>query len=554
MHEKIWLKNYPSNIPAEINDELYPNLTTFIDQTLKRGGDRVAFISMGKNLTYRQLDAMSRDFAAYLVSIGLKQGDRLALMMPNIFQYPVALFGALRAGVVVVNTNPLYTPREMKIQFQDAGVRAIVIAENFAFNLQQIIAETGIEHVILASIGEMLGSLKGTIVNFVIRNVKKMVPAYSLPGAVRFKDAIRMGQGKPLSDVHSGPDDTIILQYTGGTTGISKGAMLTNRNLLANLEQIRVIFLSQLKQDEELSLCPLPLYHIFAFTVNCLALMALGCPSVLIVNPRDIPSLVKEWKKYNPSIFPAVNTLFTALLNNESFRKLDFSNLKVPFAGGMALQSAVAERWKEVTGIRIVEGYGLTETSPVACVNPLDGRERIGTIGWPVPSTDMRIVNEAGDEVPQGEIGEIQIKGPQVMKGYYNKPEETANAIRDGWFSSGDIGLMDEDGYFRIVDRKKDMILVSGFNVFPNEIEDVATMCEKVLEAAAIGVPDEKSGEHVKLFVVRRDPSLTEEELMSHMKKNLTNYKHPREIEFRDELPKTNVGKILRRKLKELID
>ncbi len=547
---KIWLKNYPKGIPAEIDSLGFEDLKDFLDKTLKHGGGRTAFISMAKKLSYKMLDVYSRDFGAYLHSIGLKSGDKIALMMPNIFQYPIALFGAVRAGIIVVNTNPLYTPREMKLQFQDSEVKAIVIADNFASNLQEIIKDTKIEHVILTSIGEMLGA-KGIIVNLVIKYIKKLVPSYQLNNTISFTKALKLGEGKELPEFNSDLDDTVILQYTGGTTGIAKGAMLTHRNLLANLEQIRVIFLSVLKQDAELSLCPLPMYHIFAFTVNCLALMSLGCPSVLIVNPRDIPSLVKDWKKYKPSIFPAVNTLFTALMNNKDFKSLDFSDLKVPFAGGMALQSAVATRWKEITGVRIVEGYGLTETSPVACVNPLDGTERLGSIGYPVPSTDMRLVDDAGNEVAQGETGEIQIKGPQVMKGYYNKPEETANSIKDGWFSTGDIGLMEADGYFRIVDRKKDMILVSGFNVFPNEIEEVAVMHPKVLEAAAIGVADEKSGEHVKLFVVKRDPSLTKEELMDHMKSNLTNYKHPREIEFRDDLPKTNVGKILRRKLKE---
>ncbi len=550
MHEKIWLKHYPDNIPAEVKYDLYPNLNTFIRETIKEYGDRVAFISMDKKLTYNQLDKYADQFAAYMSSLGMKPGDKIALMMPNILQYPIALFGAIRAGFVVVNTNPLYTPREMKLQFQDAGVKAIVIAENFAFNLQQIIGETEIKHVVTASIGEMLGGLKGPLVNFVIRKIKKMVPAFSLPGAVSFSKALSQGAGKPVLHHDSRREDTVIFQYTGGTTGIAKGAMLTNENLLANLEQVKAIFLSQLRKNEEVGLCALPLYHIFAFTVNCLVLFSLGCPNILIVNPKDIPSLVKDWKKNNPSIFPAVNTLFNALTNNEQFRQLDFSKLKIPIAGGMALQSTVADNWKKVTGVRIVEGYGLTETSPVASVNPLDGREKLGTIGWPVPSTDMRIVNEDGVEVPQGETGEIQIKGPQVMKGYYNKPEETDKVLRDGWFSTGDIGLMEADGYFKIVDRKKDMILVSGFNVYPNEIEEVAVSYPKVLEAAAIGVPDEKSGEHVKLFVVKKDASLTVDELLEFMKKNLTHYKHPREVEFRDDLPKTNVGKILRRELR----
>jgi long-chain acyl-CoA synthetase len=551
MHEKIWLNNYPHNIPHEVDFSKFPNLNSYLHSILKKFGDNVAFISMDKKLTYSQLDKMADEFAAYLAYKGLKPGDRVALMMPNILQYPIALIGAMRAGVIVVNTNPLYTPREMKLQFQDAGVTAIVIAENFANNLQQIIDETEIKHVVLCSIGGLLGGIKGTIVNFVIRKIKKMIPSYNLPDAVRFKAALNIGRGKPVPNHQSAQNDTVILQYTGGTTGVAKGAMLTNQNLLANMEQVKSIFLSQLKEKEEVGLCPLPLYHIFAFTVNCLVLTSLGCPSVLIVNPRDIPSVVKDWKKYNPSIFPAVNTLFNALLNNEDFQKLDFSNLKIPIAGGMALQTSVAEKWEKVTGIRIIEGYGLTETSPVASVNPLDGNDRLGTIGYPVPSTDMRIVNDEGQEVPVGETGEIQIKGPQVMKGYFNKVEETEKVLKEGWFSSGDIGLMEEDGYFKIVDRKKDMILVSGFNVFPNEVEEVATLCDKVLEAAAVGFPDEKSGEHVKLFVVKKDPSLTKEELMEHLKLNLTNYKRPKEIEFRTELPKSNVGKILRRELRK---
>ncbi|MCO6460707.1 MAG: AMP-binding protein [Saprospiraceae bacterium] len=551
MHEKIWLKNYPANIPHEVKFDTYPNLISYMDDIIRKYGDSVAFISMDKKLTYNQLDRMADSFAGFLVERGLKPGDRIALMMPNILQYPIALFGALRAGLVVVNTNPLYTPREMKLQFQDAGASAIVIAENFASNLEQIIAETDIKHVVLCNIGEMLGGIKGALVNFVVRKVKKMIPPFHLPDAIQFKQALAIGQGRKAIRHQSAFNDTIILQYTGGTTGIAKGAMLTNQNLLANLEQVKAIFLSQLKEKQEVGLCPLPLYHIFAFTVNCLVLTSLGCPSVLILNPRDIPSVVKDWKKYNPSIFPAVNTLFNALLNNNEFRNLNFEKLKIPIAGGMALQMAVAEKWKKVTGVRIIEGYGLTETSPVASVNPLDGNDRLGTIGYPVPSTDMRIVDDNMAEVAIGEKGEIQIKGPQVMKGYYKKAEETHKVLNDGWFSTGDIGQMDYDGYFKIVDRKKDMILVSGFNVFPNEIEDVATMYEKVLEAAAVGFPDEKSGEHVKLFVVKSDDSLTKEELMEHLKANLTNYKRPKEIEFRDELPKSNVGKILRRKLRE---
>lgn len=548
--EKIWLRNYPNNIPANVDVDAIPNLKSFVQKTFEEFSSKTAFIAMGKKMTYAELNRMSTYFGAYLYAQGIKPGDRIALMMPNILQYPVALFGCIKAGVIVSNTNPLYTPREMLHQFNDSGVTAIVIAENFAYNLEQILPQTKIKHVVIATMGEMLGMVKGSLVNFVVRKVKKIIPSYNIPGAVPFKKAMLQGMGKKLPEFSSSPDDTIILQYTGGTTGVSKGAMLTNKNLIANMLQIRAIFLSVLKPGESIGMCPLPLYHIFAFTVNCLALMSLGCPSVLIANPRDIPGLVKEWKKYNISIFPAVNTLFTALLNNHEFNQLDFRDLKIPIAGGMALQSNTAERWEKLTGVQIVEGYGLTETSPVASVNPLNGKARIGTVGMPVPSTDMRIVDEEGNVLPQGEIGEIQIKGPQVMKGYYEKPEETDLVIKDGWFSSGDIGLMEPDGFFKIVDRKKDMILVSGFNVYPNEIEDVATMHPKVTEAAAIGVPDDKSGELVKLFVVKNDPSLTEEELKTFMRQYLTNYKTPRFIEFREELPKTNVGKILRRLLK----
>jgi long-chain acyl-CoA synthetase len=548
--EKVWVKHYPSSVPKEINLDHLTDLNSYLKGVFARWGDKPAFYFMGKSMSYRELDQLSDQFGAYLHSIGLKQGDKVALMMPNILQYPIALIGCIKTGLVVVNTNPLYTSHEMEHQFVDSGAVALVIAENFAFNYEKILGRTNIRHVITTGVGDLLGSVKGFIVNSVVRYVKKMVPAYNIPGSIKFKDALAKGKGLPLPAVQSHPDDLIILQYTGGTSGVAKGAMLTNRNLLANMEQVRVLFLSVLQESTEVALCALPLYHIFAFTINCLALLSLGCPSVLIVNARDLKALIKEWKKYPISVMPGVNTLFNGLLNHPDFATVDFSKLKLVVAGATALQSNVFEKWKNLTGNAIVEGYGLTETSPVACVNPLDGSTRLGTIGYPVPSTLVRIIDDFGQELPVGEAGEIQIKGPQVMKGYYNKPEETARAIINGWFSSGDIGKMSEDGFFTIVDRKKDMILVSGFNVYPNEVEDVASGHPKVLESAAIGIPDEKSGEVVKLFVVKKDESLTTQELTDYMKQYLTNYKIPKVIEYRSELPKSNVGKILRRALR----
>jgi long-chain acyl-CoA synthetase len=506
---------------------------------------------MGAEMTYDQIDKYSSNFAAYLHSRGLEPGDRIAIMMPNLLQYPIALFGALRAGLVIVNTNPLYTPREMKHQFIDSGVKAIVIADNFAAHLQEILLETNISTIITTSIGELLGSVKGFFVDFVVKNVKRMVPAYELPNTVSFKYAINEGTKFTIKKFNPQPDDVIMLQYTGGTTGVAKGAMLTNRNLVANMLQIRSIMSPFLDEGKETVLSPLPLYHIFAFSVNCLALLSIGCYTVLVTNARDLPSVMKEFHKHKITLITGVNTLYNALMNHPDFEKCDFSGLKISVGGGMAVQKAVAERWQKMTGCQLAEGYGLTETSPVACVNPLDGTGKPGYIGLPVPSTEMRIVDENGLIVPVGESGEIQIKGPQVMKGYYNKTEETVNAIHDGWLSTGDIGLMEENGYFKIVDRKKDMILVSGFNVYPNEVEEVVMLNPKVLEAAAVGIPDDKSGEVVKLFVVKKEKSLDKDELMEHCREYLTNYKVPREIEFREALPKTNVGKILRRALRE---
>ncbi|MCB0705036.1 MAG: AMP-binding protein [Saprospiraceae bacterium] len=549
--ERPWLKNYPKGIPANIDPDAYPTVVNLLEESFEKYRKLPAFSCMGKTITYDQLDKKSRLFGSYLLSRGLVPGDKIVLMMPNMLQYPIALFGALRAGLVVVNTNPLYTPREMHHQFKDSGAKAIVIAENFAANLQQILGDTQIKTIIVTSIGELLGAIKGAITNFVVRKVKRMVPKYELPNVVNFKDALSQGKKFSLPKLTSGPQDVISLQYTGGTTGVAKGAMLTNRNLVANMSQIRAIMIPFLKEREEVALSPLPLYHVFAFTVNCLTLFSIGAHTVLIVNPRDLKTVVKAFKDYPVSLMTGVNTLFNALLNNGDFQKLEFEKLKVTVGGAMAVQRAVAEKWQAVTGCPLSEGYGMTESSPVASCNPIDGSGKIGTIGLPVPSTDMRIADDNGAVCGAGEIGEIQIKGPQVMKGYYNKPEETAKTIKDGWLCTGDIGMMHEDGYFQIVDRKKDMILVSGFNVYPNEIEDVLSMHPDILEVAAVGVDDENSGEVVKVFIVPKNKSLTKDEVIRYSRENLTGYKVPKMVEFRKELPKTNVGKILRRELRD---
>ncbi len=546
-----WLRSYPSGMPADITSETYPSVLAVLEENFQKYKNKKAYSCFGKTMTFAELDKASRNFAAYLHSIGLKPGDKIALMMPNILQYPVALYGTVRAGLVIVNTNPLYTPREMKHQFNDSGAKAIVIVENFAANLQQIIGETGIEKVILTSMGEMVGGLKGWIINYMVRSVKKLVPPFSLSNTTTMKQALQIGAKHTIQPFQTGLDDIMALQYTGGTTGVSKGAMLTNRNLVSNMLQMRACMDAYIKTDEEeVAFCPLPLYHIFAFTVNAMSLSGFGVHNILVPNPRDQKAMIKDLKTYRPTVFVGLNTMFNALMNNPDFLALDHSRLKITCSGGMATQRAVAERWKQVTGCPISEGYGMTETSPVASFNPLDGSGQLGTIGIPVPSTFMRIVNEAGEPVGIGETGEIQVKGPQVMKGYYNRPEATADVMKDGWMSTGDVGIMAEDGYFKIVDRKKDMILVSGFNVYPNEIEDVIAMHPKVLEVAAIGVTDEKSGEVPKVFIVKKDQSLTEQEIIDHCRTNLTPYKIPRHVEFRTELPKTNVGKILRRELR----
>lgn len=545
-----WLPNYPQGVPAKIDADAFPTLLALVEDAMRRFAARPAFTLMGKSMTYAEIDRDAKRFAAYLQQRGLEPGDRFAIMSPNLLQYPIALFGALKAGLIVVNTNPLYTPREMLHQFTDSQVKGILIAENFAANLEKIVGQTQIKAVITTSIGELLG-FKGKLVNFAVRNVKRMVPKYNLPGAVIFNQALKEGARLQLARHEGGPDDVIVHQYTGGTTGVAKGAMLTNRNLVANATQVKAWMEPVLGRQQDLVvLCPLPLYHIFAFTVNCLSMMINGAHVVLIVNPRDLSTVVKAFDDHPIHVMTGVNTLFNALANSKDFAQADTSHLKVANAGGMALQNAVADRFRDVSGCAVVEGYGMTESSPVASTNPIDGTHRQGTIGLPIPSTLMRIVDEDYDPVAPGTVGEIQIQGPQVMKGYYNRPDETAKALRDGWLCTGDIGVMDEDGYFRIVDRKKDMILVSGFNVFPNEVEDVLVAHPKVLEAAVVGVPDEKSGEVVKAFVVKRDGSLTEKELMAFCKEQLTGYKRPKHLEWREELPKSNVGKILRKDLR----
>lgn len=552
--QRPWLAEYPAGIPANVDVATHTTLKDLLAENMQQFAKRDAFSCMGKSITYRELDQLSTAFGAYLHYRGLQPGDKVALMMPNLLQYPIALHGLLKAGLVIVNTNPLYTPREMKHQFNDSGAKAIVIAENFAANLEQILPETQITTIVTTSIGEMLGWIKGGITNFVVRRVKNMVPAYNLPDAVAFQTALSEGKKHRLPEFVGQPDDTIVLQYTGGTTGTSKGAMLTNANLVANSLQVQAWMKQAIKEGEDGAiLCPLPMYHVFAFTVNAVAFFGFGICNVIITNPRDLSSIVKAFKDNRILLMTGVNTLFNALLNNKEFTKLDFRHLRVAVGGGMAVQRAVAERWQQVTGSPLGEGYGLTESSPVASMNPLSEKLRIGSIGLPFPNTIMRIWNEEeGRVATTEERGEVQIKGPQVMKGYYNQPEATAQAIKDGWLCTGDIGMMSEDGFFKIVDRKKDMILVSGFNVYPNEVEDVIAAHPKVLECAAIGIPSEKSGETVKIFVVKKDKSLKETELIDYARENLTGYKVPKAVEFRDDLPKSNVGKIIRRHLREV--
>ena len=549
--ERIWLKSYPAGVPAEVDPNQYRSLIELFDASIRQFGDRPAYHSMGKHITFSDLEKLSRDFGAWLQSKGLPKGARVAIMMPNCLQFPVAMFGTLRAGCTVVNVNPLYTARELEHQLKDSGAEVLVILENFASVFQQVRARTPVKHVVVTSLGEMLG-LKGAIVNLVVRKVKKMVPPYELPGASSFKEVLNEGSAKKLNTPPLGHDDIAYLQYTGGTTGVSKGAVLTHRNVIAALLQYKAWLGPATGDTRQVIITALPLYHIFSLTVNALNMMVIGGENVLITNPRDIPGFVKELGRHKFTIITGVNTLFNALLNHPDFAKLDFSSLKLAVGGGMAVQKAVADRWKQVTGVTLIEGYGLTETAPAATANPLDLKEYSGSIGVPMPSTDIALRDDAGKDVPLGEPGEICIRGPQVMAGYWQRPEETAKVMTDdGFFRSGDIGIMDEKGFIRIVDRKKDMILVSGFNVYPNEIEQVCAMHPGVLECAAIGVPDPHSGEVPKLFVVKKDPALTEADVLEHCKKELTGYKRPKYVEFRSDLPKTNVGKILRRALRD---
>ena len=553
MTDNFWKDKYPVGVESEINPDEYQNIQAVLKQSCERFADKPAFSNLGKTLTYGELYKLSGDFAAYLQqNTDLQPGDRIAVQLPNLIQYPIVVFGAMRAGLIVVNTNPLYTAREMEHQFNDAGAKALVCLANMAHLAEEVLPKTGVKHVIITEVADMLPPLKRMLINAVVKHVKKMVPAYSLPKAVKLNDALALGRGKAVREASPSSDEIAVLQYTGGTTGIAKGAMLTHRNIVANMLQCKALMGSNLDDGSEVLIAPLPLYHIYAFTFHCMAMMLSGNHNILISNPRDLPAMIKDLSKYRFTGFVGLNTLFVALCNNQEFRKLDFSALKVTLSGGMALQLAAAERWKQVTGCSICEGYGLTETSPVASVNPIE-HIQIGTIGIPAPSTLFKVINDDGQDLPQGEIGELCIKGPQVMKGYWQRQEATDEVIdAEGWFKTGDIGVIQEDGYIRIVDRKKDMILVSGFNVYPNELEDVLATLPGVLQCAAIGIPDEKSGEAIKVFiVVKPGESLTREQVMQHMHDNLTGYKRPKTVEFRDSLPTTNVGKILRRELRD---
>ncbi|WP_213604941.1 long-chain fatty acid--CoA ligase [Pseudoxanthomonas japonensis] len=551
--ERPWFKSYPQGVPQQVDLEQYRSIVSVFDEAISKYRHRPAFRNFGKTLTYGEVDALSRQFAAYLLGeLKLKKGDRVAIMMPNCLQYPIAIFGVLRAGLTVVNVNPMYTPRELKHQLVDSGASVLLVVDNFGKTAQEALAGTQVKQVVTTALGDMVGFPKGAIVNFVLKYVKKMVPDYDIPGAVRFKDTLTLGQLHTLPEVDIDSGDIAFLQYTGGTTGVAKGAMLTHRNLVANMQQAGVWVGTGLDYGNEVIITALPLYHIFALTANCLVFMKLGGLNHLITNPRDMPGFVKELKATRFTAITGVNTLFNGLLNTPGFDEVDFSNLKMTLGGGMAVQRAVAEKWKKVTGVTLVEAYGLTETSPAACINPMDLHDYNGAIGLPVPSTDACLKDDDGNVVAVGEVGELCIKGPQVMKGYWQRPEETANVMdADGWLHTGDMAKMDENGFFYIVDRKKDMILVSGFNVYPNEVEDVIAGLDGVLEVAAIGVPDEKSGEAVKVFIVKKDPALTAEQVKAFCRDNLTGYKQPRHIEFRTELPKTNVGKILRKELRE---
>lgn len=551
--DKIWLKSYPPAVPAEIDVGEFASVGSLLAQSVARWPERVAYVNMGATLSYRDLDTLSHRFAAYLQGeLGLARGSRIALMMPNVLQYPIAMFGALRAGYVVVNCNPLYTPRELENQLLDSGAEAIVIVENFCHTLSAVIARTAVKHTVVTSLGEMLGSIKGRFVDFVVRRVKKLVPPWQLPDYRRFNEVLQLGAKHALRSVEVGPDDIAFLQYTGGTTGVAKGAILSHGNILANVSQAHVWIRSVLREGEETIITALPLYHIFSLTANCLIFLRIGATNVLITNPRDIAGFVRELRKWRFSVITGVNTLFAALLRHPDFPKLDFSALRVSLGGGMAVQKAVAERWRQVTGCPLIEAYGLTETSPAVCVNPIDLPAFNGSIGLPLPNTEISLRDEAGTEVAVGQPGELCVRGPQVMRGYWNSQAETALVMtEDGFLRTGDVAVIDDRGYVRIVDRKKDVIIVSGFNVYPNEIEDVVAMHPGVQEVAAVGVPDERCGEAVKIFVVKRDPALTADDLVTHCKKSLTAYKVPHLVEFRDDLPKSSVGKILRRALRD---
>jgi long-chain acyl-CoA synthetase len=551
MSKFIWQKKYPTGVENDIDPSKYDSVVELLVQSVKKFSDNPAYVNFGRTLSFNDIDRYSRDFAAYLQNSGLKPGDRIALQMPNLLQYPIALFGSLRAGLIVVNTNPLYTPREMEHQFKDAGVKAIVILANFASNLEKILHNTNIQHVIITEMGDQIGGLKGKLVNFIVKKVKKMVPKYNIPMGLKYRDILDKGGRLAFEPIEIKSSDTAFLQYTGGTTGVAMGATLSHKNIVSNMLQIREWMKPKLKELEEVVITALPLYHIFALTVNCLCMLQLGAKNILITNPRDLGSFIKELKKYPFTFISGVNTLFNGLLNHPKFKEINFEFLKVSVGGGMAVQKFVAEKWEDVTGCPLVEGYGLSETSPVLSCNPIDGNHKIGTIGLPVPGTEMTVLDDNGKKVKTGEAGEICARGHQIMQGYWNKDEDTRNAFFDNWFRTGDIGIMMDDGYFKIVDRKKDMILVSGFNVYPNEIEDVVALHESVLEVAAIGIPDERTGESIKLFITKKDPALTKEEIINHCRENLTKYKVPKQIEFLEELPKSNVGKIIRRILRE---
>lgn len=553
MLENFWKDKYPADIPAEINPDQYPNILAVLKESCQRFADKPAFSNLGKTITYGEMYKLSGDFAAYLQKhSGLQAGDRVAIQMPNVLQYPIAVFGAMRAGYVVVNTNPLYTQREMEHQFNDSGAKLLICLANMAHLAEQVVPKTGVKKVIVTEVGDMLPPLKRLLINFVVKHVKKMVPEFSIPGAIKFNDALAQGKGQTFTEATPDSNDIAVLQYTGGTTGVAKGAMLTHRNLVANMLQAKAMMGSSIKDGQEVLICPLPLYHIYAFTFHCMAMMISGNHNILITNPRDIPAFVKELSKVRFTGFVGLNTLFVALCNDETFRGLDFSQFKVTLSGGMALQQATAERWEKITGCQVCEGYGMTETSPLATVNPIQAIQ-LGTIGIPVPSTLCKIIDEDGNEVATGERGELCVKGPQVMKGYWQRQEATDEMLdAEGWLKTGDIALIQEDGFLKIVDRKKDMIIVSGFNVYPNELEDVMAAIPGVVQCAAIGVPDDKSGEAIKVFLVKAPGAeLSAEQVKAQMRDSLTAYKVPKFVEFRDALPTTNVGKILRRELRD---